>query len=617
MKVFIIEPRMTMTDAACADEFNEVVIEQLEEYGVEHYVVNNKNIERLGLNLSEDTLVLIYNEHCMVSNDSKVVETLLNKAKVKDSEIWPIAIDREARTPMGIISDKQSYDIWEQLRCRDLDEQYIQTIAKIFSRKIIARVFPTCYCEEGEIFLSHRRVDGEEITAQICDKMLVQAKQTTPFRDVVKVKVGDAAQTVIDKAMGNSDVFVFVHTPESSESDWILKELRFALLRHIPILWVQIDNADPKKLKVKPSDEPHIQYASEEFADEERVTRIVDEILQKAFELVMERSNQILGYVELIGSMFGEKLSTLDREKMIYHISMERKGYHYPQRNIEQYYQLFGRTPTLEDARKLNDELKEYDSDSIAILTNRVVSSSIHDNVVFDGVQDFCYHWNKYISDEKKGDDSMEIIISGAFPDSDEIFKQSLTDALIMFGKAIIRNGYELTFGAHPTFQELFYEIAKEIAPKDYKNKVNMYISRWFLEHECEKELEYREKYSVYISHKKEDLPQSLTEMRKDMIQRNRVKALVCLGGKIKPNEEDEGIREEIKLAQEWNIPVFVVGSVGGCSGKIAIEHQSTGWSKLNDASSEINQEFLEGIDYFGMAQKMIKYLDSKESNKD
>ena len=67
----------------------------------------------------------------------------------------------------------------------------------------------------------------------------------------------------------------------------------------------------------------------------------------------MDRSNQILGYIDLLDNMFSNKLKVVDKGKMIYHISIKRKGYHYPQRNIEQYYQLFGRTPTLEDAKKL------------------------------------------------------------------------------------------------------------------------------------------------------------------------------------------------------------------------------------------------------------------------
>ena len=69
----------------------------------------------------------------------------------------------------------------------------LEQLPKCF-QEIIARVFPTCYCEEGEIFLSHRRIDGEEITAQIYDKICTQVKESKPFRDVVNVKVGNKAQ---------------------------------------------------------------------------------------------------------------------------------------------------------------------------------------------------------------------------------------------------------------------------------------------------------------------------------------------------------------------------------------------------------------------------------------
>ena len=616
MKVFIIEPCMTMDKVDNANIFNQQVINQLTEYGVVYSVITYKNMARGKQELSTDSTVLIYNEHSVLHKEHSEIQKFLQKALEKNACIMPIAIDKETRMPVGNISKKQSYDIWEQLRCRNLDEQYLNTIAKIFARKIIARAFPTCYCESGEIFLSHRRIDGEEIAARIYDKIIIQAKEATPFRDVVNVKVGEEAQEVIDGAMGNSDVFVFIHTHKSNESDWILKELRFALLRNIPILWVQIDNAATKQLRIKPSDAPHLSYNTEDFSDEAKLTVTVDEILQKAFELIMDRSNQIWGYIELFENLFGDRLSLVDKQKMIYHISMERKGYHYPQRDIEQYYQIFGRTPTVDDAKSLNKDLENIDADSIAILTNRVVSYSFRERVVFDAIQDFFYHWNKYISEEKKGDGKMEIVVSGAFPDSDEIFKQSLTDALILFSKTIIQNGYELTFGSHPTFQELFYEIAKEVEPENYKNIVNMYISQWFLEKEAGKEIGYREKYNLYITDKKCDLPLSLEEMRTNMIQRKNVKALVCLGGKIKDNKEDEGIRKEIEIAREVGIPVFIVGSVGGCSSEVAVEYKNIGWDKLNAAPDEVNDEFLEGIDYFNMAQKMIQFLGS-ESNED
>lgn len=612
MKVFIIEPQMTMTEADYANQFNDEVVRQLMQYGVECYLVSNKNIQRTKHELTHKSIILVYNEHCMESTCEDETQKFLEKALEYKAQIWPIALDRDARTPRGIISNKQSYDVWEQLRCRDLDKEYLVTVARIFSRKIIAQVYPTCYCETGEIFLSHRRIDGEEITAKIYDRILVQAREATPFRDVVNVKVGDAAQSVIDEAMESSDVFVFIHTVESGKSDWILKELRFALLRNIPILWVQIDDADINGLKIKPSDIPHFKYIAEDFSDDEKLTVIVDKILEKSFELIMERSNQMLGYIEHMESMFGDSLSTIDQRKMIYHISMSRKGYHYPQRNIEQYCQIYGRTPTQDDARKLKNELRDVTVDSVVILTNRVVSSSIREDVFFDSIYDFCYYWDRYISGEKKETKKMEIVISGAFPDSDEILKQSLTDALVLFSKAIIRSGYNLTFGSHPTFQELFYEVVREMQPHDYKERVNMYISEWFLEKGSEQEKEYNQKYSLYVTDRKGDLPHSLSEMRKKMIQRKNVKALVCLGGKIKENKKEEGIREEIELARKFNIPVFVVGSVGGCSSQVAMEYEKIGWNKLNNASSETNQNFLKGIDYYGMAKDMIRHIDSE-----
>ena len=609
MKVFIIAPKLTVENYSSIEAFHKELVLQLSEYGVEYCVVNSKNMARSKNNISENSLIIIYNDYKENGCVADEVRELIKTAIERKAEIWPVAADRSTRIPGKIISNKQSYDIWEQLRCRNLDEQYLPTIAKIFSRKIIAKAFPTCYCEEGEVFLSHKRVDGEEITAKIYDKMLIQARESNPFRDVINVKVGDEAQAQIDEEMESSDVFVFIHTTQSADSEWVVKELRFALLRQIPILWIQIDEADIKKLKIKPSDAPHLKYRTEDFYDDEKLTKIVDEILQKSFELIMDRSNQMLGYIDLLNNMFGDRQKTVDENNMIYSVSMERKQYHYPQRNIEQKYQIFGRTPTLADAQELNEKHNDSSIDSVVILTNRIVSYSMRNNVVFDNIQDFCYHWNRYITETQKGSNGMEIIVSGAFPDSDEIFKQSLTDALILFAKTIIRNGYEVTFGAHPTFQELFYEVAKEIEPQNYKKKVNMYISEYFLVSGSEQEAEYREKFNLFISEKREDLGQSLREMRKQMIQRKKVKALVCLGGKIKENKKDEGIREEIELAQEMNIPVFVVGSVGGCSSKVALEYKSQEWSGLNNAPMELNQEFLEGIDYFSMAQEMINYL--------
>ncbi|MCM1539979.1 MAG: TIR domain-containing protein [Blautia sp.] len=606
MGVLIINPNLTMEQSDQATVFHQELKGQLEEYGAEHEIVSSRNILRMEERLDEKATVIVYNGSVpFEENVRKFLETALNK----NAQILPIAFDKETRMPMGSISPKNSYDIWEQLRCRNLDENYIGTLAKMFARKIIAREFPTSYCESGEIFLSHKRSDGEDITARIYDKMIVQAKESNPFRDVVNISAGEEAQEVIDGEMKKCDVFVFIHTPESGQSDWILKELRYALLRNIPVLWIQIDHADIEGLRIKPSEKPHLCRDTKDFDDEKKLTEFVDQILQKAFELIMDRSGQVWEYVELFKKLFGDDQEIEDRQNMIYHVSARRKGYRYPQRNIEQYYQIFGRTPTEKDAAALRERLKGKTMDSMVILTDRIVAKIVREEIVFDTMQNFYYYWDKYVKGEKKGEKKMEIVVSGAFPDSDEIYKQSLTDALILFARTIIRSGYELTFGAHPTFQELFYEVAKETEPDDFKNRINMYISQWFLDQDAGKEKEYEQKYNLQITEKKNDALSSLSEMRREMIQRKDVKALVCLGGKIKKDKNTEGIREEIALARQYGIPVFVVGSVGGCSSQVAVEYKKAGWEKLNDAPAEINEKFLTDIDYFNMAQEMIRFL--------
>lgn len=609
MRVYIVNVSANTKENKIIEEFNNCLLKELSKYTVEHVEVNYSNYAMILARMRKEDLVVIYNIADIKKCKRDGLDRFIDKVKRNDIEIWPIAIDRENRAPIGEFVDKQSFDVWEQLRSRNLDEEYVSVVAKILSRKIISKVFPTLYCESGEIFLSHRRVDGEEITAKIYDKMIVMAKEITAFRDVVNVKVGEEAQNVIDKHMGTSDVFVFIHTPKSGKSPWIQKELRYALLRNIPILWVKIDDANVKALRVRPSDEPHLSFKSEDFGDDKKLVEIVDEILNKSFELVMRHSNKTLEYSEKIMEEFGENVNVHNMQELVYHVSIERKGYYYPQRNIEQFYQIYGRTPNINDAKRLNDILKKEERDSVVVLTNRIVSRENKENIVFDSFENFYSYWRRYLYNTDIQEKNMEIVISGAFPDADEIYKQSLVDALIHFSKVIFRRGYKLTFGAHPTFQELFFETAKEENPKDYKQRLNMYISDWFLNGDMQKMDEYKENCTLHVSNKKDDALQSLTQLRKDMIQRMEVKALVCLGGKIKTNKLEEGIREEIELARKMNIPVFVVGTVGGCSSKVASEYKKRGWNLINDAPKQLNEQFHKDIDYFAMAHKMIDFL--------
>lgn len=611
MDIYMVDPNLTIQEPREIKSFANAIREEITAY-TNVFDIRKENIAKFQGSLNQESLVILFNGESEFFKKGDPIYNFLETAKGKNALIWPVAMDKGKRMPPEPVSEKQSYDVYEQLRCRNLGEEYLGCIAKAFARKVIARVMPTIYSENGLIFVSHRRLDGEEITAKLCDRIQLQAHNAA-FRDITKVEVGQEAQDTIDEALARSDMFIFIHTEKSSESKWIQKELRYAMLRNIPILWVRIDDADISKLSITPTENPHLCCSSVDFDNDITLSTIVEEILQKAFDLMMVSNNKVFDHLNSLQELFSKAMNLWDKTNMVYSISVARKNYHYPQREIKQYVQFFGRTPTTDDEDTIKSKMSETPDmfDSIIMLTDRIVTKKTVDNLVQESFIDFYDNWSTYLQNKKEGN-QMEIIISGAFPDGDEICKQSLTDALIIFAKSILKAGYTLTFGSHPTFQELFFEVAKEIYPLGYENKIKMYISEWFEDKYLDKLEYYRSNAFVTITPKEDSINASLTTMREKMIQRNDVAALICLGGKIKDNKAEEGIREEIQIAQTFGIPIFVVGSIGGCSSEIAQEIKKGKWNDINHAPLELNNRFMSSLDYFSLAQELLGFLDDK-----
>ncbi len=619
MKVLFISPKITMDEYDKADVFLKVCRIEVENYILETSVVSKlSQLSTVVNDLNKDMLIVIFNNN--EDNYSNQIKEFIETAKYKEIGIWPVAINEKCRTPMCNLGVEQSYDVWEQLRLRNLDVNYLETVAKIFARKIISRLLPTLYSDNSLLFLSHRRLDGEEITATLCDQLNIQATNYKNFRDVVNVEVGQEAQEVIDSALSQSDILVFIHTEKSGESKWIEKELIYAVLNSIPIIWLRIDNADISKLRICPCHKPHIECCSDDFNDRDKLINIVDEILNKSFELIMLNSNNVFDRINSIKGLLETsnlKLIEEDKRFMIYNLTLPRKGYMYPQRNINQYIQCFGRRYKPEDIEiikkylesKIVNDYRPYDS--AVLLSDKVKVRRDNDHIIEENYEDFYCNCQKYINQNNISYDS-EIIISGAFPECDEIYKQSLYDAVNIFSKEIIKNGFTLTFGAHPTFQNIIFEIAKKFRPNDYSKAIKMFISKFF-----------KNSYNIFdlkanatVTETNEsdgDLIKSLTEMRIKMINRSTVKALVCLGGVIRNGDNTKGIDEEIKIARTNNIPVYLIGSVGGRSSQLASEYRSTGeWIKLNEESNEFNEELALNLDYRYLANKVIDVIKNK-----
>jgi hypothetical protein len=105
-----------------------------------------------------------------------------------------------------------------------------------------------------------------------------------------------------------------------------------------------------------------------------------------------------------------------------------------------------------------------------------------------------------------------------------------------MLSKIILKSGLRLTFGAHPTFQNLIFEIGKKFRTNDFQNLIQMFISKYF---EGKYDIEELKRNATVLETENVDknLLKSLINMRENMINRKSVKALICLGGVIREGE--------------------------------------------------------------------------------
>ncbi len=179
----------------------------------------------------------------------------------------------------------------------------MRAIAQIFARKIIAQTLSPLYCDEVLYFISHRRSDGEAIAAKLADGLKLLTRERNVYRDVVNVEVGNDAQKDIDRNLAFSDVLIFLQTKEAQYSDYIIKELCYALVQDIPVLWIQIDGAPYNGLSIHPGEKPMLCYQSADFECPERLIEIVDEVEEHCFQLIMNTSSQVFSYIECLNDM--------------------------------------------------------------------------------------------------------------------------------------------------------------------------------------------------------------------------------------------------------------------------------------------------------------------------
>ena len=580
MKINICSPICTIENNENAMRFYEELVRYINEYTSVNEIASITKINELIDTIERDNLLIIFN----IDKDKKYSEKmlkLLKKANEKKALIWPVAMNGNVRLPSKIIAEKQSFDIKEHLENRETAN--VEVIAQIFAREVISEAMPTFYAESRKvIFVSHRRVDGEEIAAKLCDEINLLGRtrevnaRREAFRDVVEVQVGENAQEVIDSALAVSDILIYLHTPKSVESDWIQKEVVYAILNGIPVLWIRIDAADTEKLQIRPSENPHLEFLSKDFTNRKKLEKLVNRIEDMCFRLVMNKRNNVLEQKERYESWadrYGIGVTRVDETRQIYKAEYkENRLNKYDRKPFIQYIQYYGRTILEEDVRLFSEYLNTTNSYDTAVMVSE----------------------NEHM--EKVGD----YIYKNGFIKHMEYWKNQVVET------EIISYGYTLVFGAHPTFQKLIFNIAQEEC-HDPKQAVEMYISKWFTY-----DIDELNKYASIIEvEKANNIESSLRAMRNEMMEEHNVAAVIGLGGKIKGGA---GVEKEIKIARKHKLPVFLVGSVGGYTEKETTKlHENNEWNKINDAGSELNEMFRSNLNYRKIFAQMDQYIKRKE----
>jgi hypothetical protein len=614
MNIIFCNPELTMTNLTDAKEFYEECMKLLKEYVFDVKEISSPNHvnQLLSQDVDKNDIFLFFTSE--IGQYKASIQKLIQKYNDAQSRVWAIAMYPECRKPPEPVSDRQSFDVSSRKENRNPLNNNIKAIAQVFARKIIAQTLSPLYRDEVLYFISHRRSDGEHVAAKLADGLCSLTRERNVYRDVVNVKVGDDAQKDIDEHLAVSDVVIFLQTEEARESSYIMKELCYALVNDIPVLWIQIDNAAYGQLKIRPGDGPALSYGSKEFDSPDRLEEIVDEVEDKCFQLIMNSSNQVYSYVDCLDKMrsagnihlISDKKSTL-----AYEIEYKEKTkYLYDSGVRKHYIQCFGRNPREEDFQNFMERAKSeksYDkNDILLLLSNHGYrdsdgDGSVKDSKVIEESYDNYLMNLENVFGSKRQKRDKRIILSGAFPDCDEIYKASLMEALVVYSREIIKNGYTLVFGAHPTFQELIFGIGKLYA-SDVKYSIEMHMDKAYIDQYDMEDLQ--EKCTLILA-------DGLQEMRENMICKEKGEMLICMGGKIKENKSEQGVDAEVELAKKADIPVALVGTVGGRSSEYALEKLTEGdWSDLNPWDKSLNEKLFYNVNHRLMIKELLDVIE-------
>lgn len=551
------------------------------------------------------------------SEHAENIEALLHEAATAGAVLLPIALEPVHRRPPGSVGDKQSFDVTDQLRRRELPEHRLEPIGAALAREAMSMIMPTFVRTRLRLFLCHRRSDGEELTARI--DQAVSARHEHVFRDLIDIQTGVEAQETIDEKLAGADALVFLDTPNAGTSWWVNHELATALGRNIPVVWVRLGLENNRAdLLTVPAAEPHITAADVEL-DAERAGVIADEVLNVAVRLAKQHgraSREGLRRLKRWAADSGATFEVLDARQQIFQIRhpAPATARAYPLRPATDVVQLFGRACDNDDEQAL----ERY-------LTERGMGPHDHDCRAFDaailldptstghrlvGDWSVAEHPERFLSSlgtaPDIGDRSPRLLLLGAFPTGD-LARDQVAPAVHATATTWLSLGGTIVCGGHPTFTPLLVEAARVVLGTGVRDRLVIYQSAWFVAPAAAEELAVAA--TVRVTDRAESRDASLTAMRTLMATEARPDAVLAIGGRTdEGGAHVPGIDEEIGIARRHGLGVYLLGAPGGRTAILAsmFAADPEPWSRLGNTLDPEANHFLQQTDAFEDAARLI-----------
>jgi hypothetical protein len=542
---------------------------------------------------------------------TEAARAFLERAEGVGAVVLPVAMSTESRNPPPVVSVHQSHDVADALRRRDLPPDALTAVAHEFSRIALARVLPTLALGSVRLFLCYRRTDGDELVAAI-DKELSK-RHSKFFRDLVDIQVGEPTQEVIDEELQLADVVVFFDTPAAGESAWVARELATALGRGIPVLWIRTgtESRERSPLPVQPSGAPHITAAEvpENLTDGASFGVLADRILTKVDVLnraSLRTARETFSRIRSRCHSLSRTVDTLDARQQIYAITEPEVPGPYPRRRSVHVVQVFARHPTADDQQQLTAWLAEHDygphvaecrSFDAAVMLNPLPGAQ-RTFGTFGVSESAADYLDRLLEVAPKRDSHHDgtMLLLGGFP-AGAATHQGVIEAVRAVAVTWLKLGGRIVCGGHPTFVPLLTEAVRSVGAD--RAQLTVYWSRFFATPEAIEAL-LTQAIVIPTEAVAGDRDRSLTAMRVAMVRHSERAAVVGIGGRTSElGTHVPGLDEEVRLAREAQLPVYLLGATGGQTGQLARDAVDASWTQLGNPLSHADNRFLADSDRY------------------